>query len=257
MALLVPAAVLLALLAVWLVKLTLSRPKVPSGLRSVPGPPGLPLIGNAHQLGQYPQRALQKWAREYGELFQIKLGYENWVFINSPAAVKEILDRQSAVTSGRVPMPVLSDLISGGKRFLLMGYTTEWRKLRAIVHRLLTPKASESFRPSQQFEAQQLLYDILTDNADQSSFYMHVRRYTTSVVMTSTYGKRVPAWVLHPCCPLRRFVLIWVRIVKTLRRSTLRWRSSRRAQSQEPSWPTCILHWPRYRSGCSGGDLGP
>ncbi|OBT52691.1 hypothetical protein VE04_06011, partial [Pseudogymnoascus sp. 24MN13] len=48
--------------------------------------------------------------------------------------------------------------------------------------------------PSQEFEAKQLIYDILTDNKDEWSFYMHVRRYTTSVVMTSTYGRRVAEW---------------------------------------------------------------
>jgi cytochrome P450 len=123
------------------------------------------------------------------------MGWENWVFLNSPQAVKDILDKQSAITSGRAPMPVANDLVSGGMRFLLMSYTPTWRKLRAIVHKLLTPKASNTFMPSQEFEAKQLIYDILNDNSDEESFYMHVRRYTISVVMTSTYGRRVPTWV--------------------------------------------------------------
>lgn len=125
------------------------------------------------------------------------MGYENWVFLNSPEAVKEVLDKQSAITSGRAPMPVASDLISGGMRFLLMGYTSEWRKLRTIVHKLLTPKVSDTFKPSQEFEAKQLIHDLYSDNRDEESFYMHVRRYTTSVVMTSTYGRRVPVGFVH------------------------------------------------------------
>ncbi|KAH7355740.1 putative O-methylsterigmatocystin oxidoreductase [Pyrenochaeta sp. MPI-SDFR-AT-0127] len=171
-----------------------SRVKVPKGLRHVPGPRGLPIVGNTFQLGEYPHRTIIDWSRKYGELFKIRIGYENWVFINSPSAVREIMDRQSAVTSGRQQFPVLMDIISGGKRFLFMNYTPKWRRLRATVHRLLTPKASQGFRPSQEFEAKQLIHDILTDNANQENFYMHVRRYTTSVVMTSTYGRRVPVW---------------------------------------------------------------
>ncbi|GAB7349163.1 hypothetical protein MBLNU459_g8100t1 [Dothideomycetes sp. NU459] len=151
-----------------------SRPtKTPKGLRRVPGPPGIPILGNTLQLKPQPQRQFQQWAREYGELFQIQMGYENWVFLNSPEAVKEILDKQSAVTSGRAPMPVASDLISGGMRFLLMGYTPEWRKLRTIVHKLLTPKVSDTFKPSQEFEAKQLIHDLYTNNQDEESFYMH------------------------------------------------------------------------------------
>ncbi|PSK58738.1 3-hydroxyphenylacetate 6-hydroxylase [Elsinoe australis] len=168
--------------------------KAPKGLKAVPGPPGIPILGHITKLSPQPQREWKKWAREYGELFQVKLGWDTWVFLNSPEAVKEILDKQSAITSSRPPMPGLSDVISGGKRFLLMGYSPEWRKLRAIVHKLLTPKMSETFKPSQEFEAKQLLFDLLTDNTDHSKGYQHVRRYTTSVVMTSTYGRRVPQW---------------------------------------------------------------
>lgn len=183
-------------LAGWLLTLLLSaRPKVPKGLREIPGPAGIPILGNTLQLGKHPHRTIIEWSRQHGEIFKVRIGYENWVFLTSPTAVREIMDRQSAVTSGRQPFPVASDLISGGKRFLFMSYTPEWRRLRAIVHKLLTPKASQTFRPSQEFEAKQLIHDILTDNANQENFYMHVRRYTTSVVLTSTYGRRVPVWV--------------------------------------------------------------
>ncbi|KAK5080715.1 hypothetical protein LTR05_008419 [Lithohypha guttulata] len=170
--------------------------KPPKGLSLVPGPRSWPLVGNTLQLKPQPQRQFQAWAQRYGEVFKIRMGWYDWVFVNDPAAVKEIFDKQSAVTSGRVPMPVASDLISDGKRFLLMGYTAEWRKLRAIVHKLLTPKVSATFRPSQELEAKQLIYDVYRDSQrlDETSFYMHVRRYTTSVVMTSTYGRRIPQW---------------------------------------------------------------
>lgn len=206
----------------------------PNGLRRVPGPAGVPLgmslmpsrfilwkllsasrsqewtvsqrpeelslthrspAGNTFQLGPQPQRQLKAWADQYGELMQVQIGWENWIFLNTPEAVKEILDKQSAVTSGRPPMPVGNDLISGGMRFLLMDYTSTWRKLRTIVHKLLTPKMSNTFMPSQLFESKQLVFDLLTDNKNLEDFYMHVRRYTTSVVLTSTYGRRVQSWV--------------------------------------------------------------
>lgn len=184
---------LIACLSFSIVSYRNSRP--PKHYKSVPGPRGLPLIGNTHQLGKAPQRQLQRWASENGELFKIRLGWENWVFVNSPEAVREIFDKQSAKTSGRMPMPVVSDLLSGENRLLLLTYGTKWRQLRTIVHKLLTPKASETYKPSQDFEAKQLLFDLATGNDDQESFYLHVRRYTTSVVLTSTYGRRVPAWV--------------------------------------------------------------
>lgn len=163
--------------------------------KGIPGPVGLPILGHTLSVGDKPQNIFRKWALQYGEVFQVQIGWYPWVFVNSPAAVKEIFDKQSAVTSGRPRSPFLFDLMSGGMRILFMDYTPEWRKLRAVIHQLLTPKMSDTFQPSQEFEAKQLLHDLLTDNDDERSFYNHVRRYTTSVVMTSTYGRRIPHWV--------------------------------------------------------------
>jgi hypothetical protein len=53
---------------------------------------------------------------------------------------------------------------------------------------------SATFRPSQLFESKQLTYDLLENNKNQTEFYTHTRRYATSVIMTSTYGRRVPTW---------------------------------------------------------------
>lgn len=186
-------AALLVLLGVWMFLRSRSKGKLP------PGPKGFPLLGNAHQLGSNPHRQLQRWAAQYGDFFTVRLGWENWVFVNNPSSVREIFDKQSAVTSGRMPQPVLSGILSGDNRLLLLTYGEKWRKLRALVHKSLTPKASSTYKPGQEFEAKQLIYDIATDNATQEDFYMHVRRYTTSVVLLSTYGLRVPSWVSTPC----------------------------------------------------------
>lgn len=168
------------------------------GTRHAPGPLGLPLLGNAHQLGQQPHQQITAWAREYGDIYRVRLGWNDWYMICSPAACKDILDRQSAHTSSRVPLPVAGDALSGGMRFLFMEYGPVWRKLRTITHKLLTPAMSATFRPSQEFEAKMLLEEIL-QGADEALgnevSYKAVRRYTVSVVMTSIYGRRIPQWV--------------------------------------------------------------
>ncbi|KAK9784462.1 putative O-methylsterigmatocystin oxidoreductase [Seiridium cardinale] len=199
-----PKTILLTLAAILLLAVFLTRQS--DGLKTIPGPKGLPLIGNTHQLGKYPHRKYLEWSAQYGELFKVQMGLQNWVFLNTPEAVRDILDRQSAATSGRPvhaqsecldPLQLGVNSICNGPTdffFATAISTPRWRKLRAMVHKLLTPKASEVFKPSQEFETKQLLFDILTKNEDQESFYQHVRRYTTSIVMTSTYGRRVPVW---------------------------------------------------------------
>lgn len=83
-------------------------------------PPGLryvPVAGSASELVPYPQQKLRQWALERGELFRVALGREQWIYVNSPAAVKEIFDKQSQHSSSRAPSPVVLDLLSGGMRY--------------------------------------------------------------------------------------------------------------------------------------------
>lgn len=172
--------------------------KPPAGLISAPGPKGLPIIGNAHQLGTRPQQRIRSWARSYGGLYKIRLGWNDWYMICSPAACKEILDKQSLHTSSRAPLPVASDALSGGMRFLFMEYGPRWRKLRTISHKLLTPAASATFQPSQEYEAKMLCEEVLKGKDEEGGnevSYKAIRRYTVSVIMTSTYGRRIPEWV--------------------------------------------------------------
>ena len=169
-----------------------SRRSTPKGFDEVPGPKGAWLVGNTFQIPQVcPQLKFIEWSKQYGEIFRIQMGWNDWYFIQGDEAVKAILDRQASATSSRPPQPVLSDVHSGGMRFLLMPYAERWRRLRAMVHQFFTPKATELFLPAQEFEAKQLVYDVAHNPED---FYSHFQRYTTSVVMTTTYGKRIPSW---------------------------------------------------------------
>lgn len=78
---------------------------------------------------------------------------------------------------------------------LSMSYTMKWRKMRGYHHQLLTPKAALNFVPSQEFEIKQLLNDFAQEEGkDSEDFYMYIRRMTFSIMMTSTYGQRIPKW---------------------------------------------------------------
>ncbi|KAJ5661213.1 cytochrome P450 [Penicillium longicatenatum] len=111
MAFLTLAAVLAAV--AYLTSTYFTSKRAPAGLRNVP------VAGKYKDLSKYPQREWRKWAQQHGELFQIRLGWENWVFVNSPEAMKEIFNKQSQHTSSRAPSPILSDLISGGMRCVI------------------------------------------------------------------------------------------------------------------------------------------
>lgn len=104
-----------------------------------PGPPTLPLIGNIHQVRSYPVHIgsechthsrqmptrdahlqFQKWAKEYGPIYSLILGTKTLVVLSSDQAVKDLLDKRSALYSHRQEMYIGQTLCSGGLRMLMM-----------------------------------------------------------------------------------------------------------------------------------------
>ncbi|RYC61646.1 hypothetical protein CHU98_g4556 [Xylaria longipes] len=167
-------------------------------LSTIPGPSrDYPFIGVGFQLPLNAANLFHSWALSYGDIFRIRVGWYDWVVINTPEAVKEILEKQAVSTSSKAPAPMSHDIVTGGKRMPTMPYGPHWRAQRSLVRVITTVPMTATFVPSQEFEAKQLLFDLATDNKNQRNFYQHIRRYAFSIIMTNTFGERVKSWD-HP-----------------------------------------------------------
>lgn len=161
-----------------------------------PGPKGLPFIGNLFDIAdsELVRGKAREWCREYGDIFYTKIGGTDYIWLSSPQAVRDLMDKKSGIYSSRSPAPFAQDVASGGKRQLFMPYGPEWRNLRKTSHALLNSTSAAKYQPIQDFESKQLMRDLLVTPAD---FYQHNRRYSSSVIMLVTYGYRLPSWK-HP-----------------------------------------------------------
>ena len=166
-------------------------------LDTIPGPKTNSLIGVGYKLPPKAPTVFRQWAQEYGEVFKVRVGWYNWVVINSPEAIREILEKQAVRTSSKAPSPMGHDIVTAGKRMPTMPYGPLWRAQRSVVRQVTTVPMVATFVPSQEFEAKQLLFDLATDNENQRNFYQHMRRYAFSIIMTNTFGTRVKNWE-HP-----------------------------------------------------------
>lgn len=63
-------------------------------LDRMPGPQGWPLIGIGLGLPPRSILTMHEWALQHGEVFRLRVGWYNWVVLNSPQAVRDILDKQ-------------------------------------------------------------------------------------------------------------------------------------------------------------------
>ncbi|KAK5554819.1 hypothetical protein LTR46_007023 [Exophiala xenobiotica] len=158
-----------------------------------PGPPGLPFLGNYFELSNAETFRFQaiKWAKQYGDVFYTRMGGSDYIYLSSPTAVKELMDKKSGIYSSRPPAPLASDVASAGRRQLFMAYGPRYRVVRKIAHALLNINVSTSYQPVQDLESKQLMYDLVHDP---EHFYDHNRRYSNSVIMTVAYGHRQKDW---------------------------------------------------------------
>uniref|UniRef100_A0A8C2V3S6 Cytochrome P450 1A n=1 Tax=Chinchilla lanigera TaxID=34839 RepID=A0A8C2V3S6_CHILA len=86
-------------LVLWVVRA--SRPQVPKGLKSPPGPWGWPLIGHVLTLGKNPHLALARLSARYGDVLQIRIGSTPVVVLSGLDTIRQALVRQGDDFKGR------------------------------------------------------------------------------------------------------------------------------------------------------------
>jgi Cytochrome P450 len=84
----------------------------PNGSIPLPGPSGLPLIGNALQFPAVkPWRKLKAWADEYGPIYQISALGKTFVVLGSEEVANDLLRARGGIYSDRHYIAVLRDEI--------------------------------------------------------------------------------------------------------------------------------------------------
>ncbi|KAK7461912.1 hypothetical protein VKT23_008343 [Stygiomarasmius scandens] len=173
-----------------------------------PGPPTLPVLGNVHVFPtEFGFFKFTEWAREYGDIFSLKVGPDTVVVITSMKAVKELIDQQSGLTADR-PKSYMVETMYEDVHAALMRYSCvdtflisdsrlfftpdeKWRLLRKTMHPILTPAGAAEHQPIQAAETTQLMYELLHSPDD---FFTHLKRYSTSVITSVVFGKHFPRY---------------------------------------------------------------
>ncbi|KIW87799.1 uncharacterized protein Z519_11773 [Cladophialophora bantiana CBS 173.52] len=152
-----------------------------------PGPKGYPFIGNLLDLAdsELVRHKAKQWHQQFGDIFYTKIGGTDYIWLSSPKAVKDCLDKKSNIYSSRSPAPFAQNVASGGKRQFFTAYGSGWRNLRKSSHVLLNATSAVKYQPIQDFESKELLANFLETP---ERFYEHNRRYSSSVIMLLTYG---------------------------------------------------------------------
>ncbi|WOL03581.1 Cytochrome P450 [Canna indica] len=144
-----------------------------------PSPPGLPLIGNLHQIGPLLHRSLAALSRTHGPLMLLHLGRVPVLVVSSPDAARDVLRHQDHVSSGRPATAVAKALLYGCRDLGFCPYGDYWRQLRKIcaVH-LLSSKRVQSYRLAREEEVAAMIASIASSSKASSTVDMSAVLYS-------------------------------------------------------------------------------
>jgi cytochrome P450 len=124
-------------------------------IADLPGPPRLPVIGNAHQLRLAAlHQDLERWRAQYGDLFRVRIWAREFLVVADPQVVAEAL-RDRPGTFGRTDrvVTIAQELHFGG---LFASNGDKWRRQRPMVMAAFDPGHVKRYFPALAQVAQRL-----------------------------------------------------------------------------------------------------
>ncbi|KAF2828283.1 cytochrome P450 oxidoreductase-like protein [Ophiobolus disseminans] len=157
-----------------------------------PGPPTVPILGNAHLMPWTNLHLkLKEWSDRYGPVYSLKIGSTTMVVLNEPRAVHQLMTKKGALYVDR-PVDEQWKLATDGESFFLAHAGPIWRTMRKIAGQALSSKVLDGkLAEIQEAEMNQWMLDLLNEPEDYRS---HTMRTSTSVTSIMLYGHRAPRW---------------------------------------------------------------
>jgi cytochrome P450 len=163
------ACVQLFLLAIaFLVYSRLTRPPIP------PGPNPLPIIGNILDLT--PKElwlTAFKWARTYGPITHIRIFNKSIVFLNTPEAVLDLLDKRGSLYSDKPHLVMAGELCGCENMAVFTPYGDRARRQRKLMQKAFGPAVIPRYHGLMQMESRPFLSRLVSSPLQ---FQDHIRR---------------------------------------------------------------------------------
>ncbi|KAM3280182.1 hypothetical protein ACQJBY_047142 [Aegilops geniculata] len=183
--LLLLAGLLLALVSYLLVT---RRGPEERGLRLPPGPAGVPLLGNLHQLGPLPHRSLHDLAGRHGSVMLLRLGAARAVVVSSAAAARDVMRAHDADCCSRPASPGPARLSYGRKSVAFSPYGAYWRDMRRLFASELVGARGVAAAWAARREQVDRLMSALGNAAGPVALDEHVFRVADGIIGTAAYG---------------------------------------------------------------------
>ncbi|KAK9054390.1 hypothetical protein SSX86_025468 [Deinandra increscens subsp. villosa] len=160
-----------------------------------PGPPGLPFIGNLHQIDQSTLHIfLWNLTKRYGPIVSLRFGFNSVVVVSSPSLAKEVMKTQDLLFCDR-PLTFSGQrkLTYDGLDIAFSPYGEQWKKMRKIFsHHLFSPKRVQSLSYIREDEVERtmkMIHDLALSSKEVNLSEM-IKNVTIDITVRVNFGKR-------------------------------------------------------------------
>ncbi|RKP15077.1 cytochrome P450 [Piptocephalis cylindrospora] len=160
-----------------------------------PGPPGYPIFGNLLQLGTKPHLLMAKWAKKYGDIYYLRMGFIDWMVVSTPEAMHDILSRQGLTFASRPHQVILGDILtSKASGVTTSPYGPDWNYKRRFFTTTFNKVNVQSHQDTLLYESRDLIRQLMASSEEHGSHGFSARRhhqsYALNIILTMAYGTR-------------------------------------------------------------------
>ena len=157
---------------------------------SLPGPKGLPLVGNLFQLRETDQHlVMEDWADDYGSMYRIQLGPYRILMVADPDLVEEAFKRRPDTFRRMSTVEGIARGLNAAGVFTAEG--DEWRRQRKVVVQALTHGHLKHFFPTMMRIVERLKrrWEQAADEGREIDLLDDLTRFTIDVTSTFAFGQ--------------------------------------------------------------------
>ncbi|KAF4591050.1 hypothetical protein EYR40_009650 [Pleurotus pulmonarius] len=165
--------------------------KSSSRYKRIPGPRGLPLIGNLLQWPTVkPWLAIDEWHKKYqSDIISVNLAGLQVVILGSMKRASDLHEKRSALYANRPNMTALVEIMNFEDCiFAFHQYGPQWRQYRKLFNDHFQAHVIPKYHPSMVREAHILAQQVLKTP---EKILKHLRHVYPAILMDVTYGIRV------------------------------------------------------------------